>query len=380
MQAQEKTSVATEMRSIPFFNYPALFKQREDEFMATFKEVCSRGAYILQKDLHDLEDALKKFLNVKYVFGVADGTNALILGLRAVGVGKGDEVILPSHTYIASASSVHDVGATPVPVDIGPDHMLDPAVIEAAITDKTKAIMAVQVNGRTCDMDAIKKIADKHGLLIVEDSAQALGSKFKGQSAGTFGSFGTFSFYPAKVLGCFGDGGAIVTNDDAVGEKLALLRDHGRDETGEVVEWGTNSRLDNLQAAFLNLKLKEYPQDIARRREIAQRYNDAFADIDDITVPPGPDANPDHFDVYQNYELEAGQRDELRAFLKEHGIGTIVQWAGTPIHQFKKLGFTQTLPKTDAFFEKCFMLPMNMALSDEDVTYICEKVRAFYGK
>lgn len=366
-------------RSIPFFDYSALFKKHEQQYMKIFHDVMSRGAFILQRDLQDFEDNLKSFLGVKYVFGVADGTNALIIGLKAAGIGPGDEVILPSHTYIASAASVHLVGATPILVEMGADHMIDPNAVQSAITLRTKAIMAVQINGRTSDMNALQSIAQKHGLMIVEDAAQALGSKFNGRCAGTFGAFGTFSFYPAKLLGCFGDGGAIVTNDDEIAHRIALLRDHGRNAEGAVVAWGTNSRLDNLQAAFLDYKLKSYSKDMERRRHIARAYTAAFAEIPDITLPPGPDDDSRHFDVYQNYELEAGRRDALRKHLEEHGIRTIIQWAGTPVHMFKELGFKQKLPVTERFFERCFMLPMSTALSDEDISHICWSVRTFYG-
>ena len=367
-------------KTIPFFNYPALFERQKIEIMACLKDVLSRGAYILQKDLEQFEDTLKSYLGVKYAFGVADGTNALILALRAAGIGPGDEVILASHTYIATAASVHFAGATPVLAECGPDHMLDPGDIEHRITSKTRAIMPTQLNGRTCDMDVIERIADQNGLLIIEDSAQALGSRYKGKYAGTFGKAGTFSLYPAKLLGCFGDGGVVVTNDDNMGRKLFLLRDHGRDENGEVVAWGTNSRLDNMQAAVLNLKMKTFDQELARRREIAGMYHEALKDIDDITLPPEPDSDGDHFDVYQNYELEAGQRDSLREFLTERGIRTIIQWAGKAVHQFKNLGFEDVrLPVTDAFFKRCFLLPMHTALSDDDVGYVCDCINDFYS-
>lgn len=369
-------------RAIPFFNYPALFAEKEQELSQVMLDVCRRGAYILQKDLADFEKNLAEYMGVKHAFGVANGTDAIWLGLMAVGVGPGDEVILPSHTYIATAASVHFVGAAPVLADIGPDHMLDPASVEALITPRTKALLPVQVNGRTCDMDALQSIADQHGLIIVEDSAQGLGSRFKGRMAGTFGKFGTSSFYPAKLLGCFGDGGAVVTNDDAVAEILALLHDHGRHpETGKVVAWGFNSRLDNLQAAILDFKLKTFEQDVARRRVIAARYQAGLGDLAELTLPPAPDADPRHFDSYQNYELEADRRDELRAHLEKNGVRTIIQWAGTPVHQFEALGFQDIyLPATNRFFTRCLMLPMNTTLTDDDVDYICEQVRSFYGR
>ncbi len=367
-----------EARKIPFFNYPALFKADEQQLMSVIRDVCSRGAYILQKDLKEFEQNLQSFLKVKHAIGVADGTNALILGLMAMGIGKGDEVIVPSHTYVASAASIHLVGATPILADCAADHMVDPKSIERRISKRTKALMPVQLNGRTCDMDQILGIAKKHGLRVIEDAAQALGSKFKGKSAGTFGACGTFSFYPAKVLGCFGDGGAVVTNDDEIADKVYKLRDHGRDSSGDVVCWGTNARLDNLQAAILDHKLKSFEKAITRRREIAARYEAALRDISDLTLPPAPEEDR-HFDVYQNYELEAGQREKLRAYLTEHGVHTIIQWAGKALHQLKGLELsTEGLPATDRLFARCFMLPMNITLSDDDVTYITDTIRAFY--
>lgn len=369
------------MDFIPFFNYPVLFKEHQKEFTDIFVDVGSRGAYILQRDLDEFEDSLRQFLNVKYAYGVADGTSAIILGLKAAGIGDGDEVIMPSHTYIATAGALQFVGGKAVLADIGPDNMLDPDDIEHRITSKTKAINPVQINGRTCDMDRLRVIAQKHGLQIIEDAAQGLGALYKGQAAGTFGSFGTFSFYPAKLLGCFGDGGAVVSNDDKIGEMLGFLRDHGRNKEGRVVTWGINSRLDNLQAAILNFKLKHYRSDMERRREIARQYDAAFRDMAEITVPVGPDSDPDRYDVYQNYEMAADNRDQLKDFLREEcGVGSIIQWAGTPVHQFNELGFDQQdLPKTDAFFKRCLMLPMNTSLSEEQVQHVIASVKRFYS-
>jgi dTDP-4-amino-4,6-dideoxygalactose transaminase len=265
-----------------------------------------------------------------------------------------------------------------VPVDIGPDHLIDPRAIEAAVTEKTRAIMPVQLNGRTCDMDEIERIASKHSLLIIEDAAQALGSQFKGRFAGTFGVAAAFSFYPAKILGCFGDGGAVVTNDSEVARKIGLLRDHGRNDTGDVEMWGLNSRLDNLQAAILHAQFREYDKIIGRRRSIAALYDSLLSDLTELVLPPAPDTNGDHFDVFQNYELEADRRDALRADLSERGVGTILQWGGTPVHMFKRLGFNVSLPQTERFFERCLMLPMNMTVTDDEVHYIAASIRAFY--
>lgn len=374
------TSPASTSMTIPFFRYPHLFAQQRDEILAAMTAVMDRGAFILQSDLVEFETAIANFTGAKHALGVANGTDALIIALRAAGIGPGDEVIVPSHTYVASAASIHFAGATPVLVECGADHMVDPAAVEAAVTPKTAAIMPVQLNGRTCDMEALQAIADKHGLAIVEDAAQAVGSKFKGKSAGTFGIAAEISLYPAKILGCFGDGGVLLTNDADMARKMSLLRDHGRDETGLVVTWGLNSRLDNLQAAVLNVKMQQLDAEIERRRAIARMYREGLEALEDLTLPPGPDDDLDHFDVYQNYEIEAGRRDELRVQLEKDGIRTIIQWAGKPVHQFEGLGLkTVNLPFTDRLFTRCFLLPMNTSLTDEEVQYICDRVRRFYA-
>lgn len=367
-------------RSVPFFNYPHVYKSSEASFLDVFKEVCSRGAFIMQKDLTDFEAALAAYCGAKYALGVANATDALEMGFVAGGIKDGDEVIICSHTMMATASAVHVAGGTPVPVEVGPGRTIDIEAIEAAITPRTKAICPTQLNGRTCDMDRLSAVAKKHGLDVYEDSAQALGSKFKGQCAGTFGKTGCLSFYPAKVLGCFGDGGAVLTNDEEIYRKLLLLRDHGRDSTGEVVVWGRNSRLDNLQAAFLGLQLKDYGKVVERRRQIASMYQRRLGKCERVGLPPAPDSDPRHFDIYQNYEIEADKRDELRLYLKEVGVGTLIQWGGKPVHQFRRIGFKQHLPNTDRFFSRCIMLPLNMSLTDDDVDYVCEMVLEFYRK
>lgn len=365
---------------VPFFNYQALYKRDKENLLTVIDDVCSRGAYILQRDVTDFERNIAEFLKVKYAIGVANGTDALIIALRAAGIKPGDEVILPTHTYIATAASVHLTGGVPVLVESGPDHMVDPAAMRKAVTSKTRFLMPVHVNGRTCDMDAIMAIAKDHNLTVIEDAAQALGSKFKGRCAGTFGAAGMFSLYPAKVLGCFGDGGLLVTNDDQMAKKMFLLRDHGRNEEGRVVTWGYNSRLDNLQAAILNCKFKTYTQELQRRRDIAALYEKNLADLSELTLPPGPDSSSDHYDIYQNYEIEADRRDELKTFLKSNGVGTIIQWAGTLVHQFHELGFKQSLPITEKMNSRFLMLPMHTALTDQEVLYVCDQIRKFYRK
>lgn len=365
---------------IPFFRYHHLLESQRCEILKAVTMVMEKGAFILQKELENFESEVAKFAGSRYAIGVADGTESMILALLAAGIGPGDEVILASHTYIATASAVHFSGAKPILVECSKDRLIDPLDIRKKITKKTKALLPTQLNGRTCDMDEIQAICREHNLLLIEDAAQALGSKWKGKCAGTFGFAGSISLYPAKVLGCFGDGGLLFTQDDTTAETLRELRDHGRNREGLVVRWGLNSRLDNLQAAILSVKLKVFPQEIERRRAIARHYHQRLAGLEDLTLPPGPDENPDHFDIYQNYEIESGRRDKLREHLRNQGVGTIIQWAGKAVHQFQGLGFEGVkLPYTEKFMERCFLLPMNTSLTDEEVQYVCDQIIRFYN-
>lgn len=368
------------MRSVPFFNYPHVFVSREEDFVSTLRDVGRRGAFIMQKDLADFERNLATYTGAKYAVGVANATDGLQMAFQAGGLAQGDEVIICSHTMVATAAAVHYAGGAPVPVEAGTDHLIDPESIRAAITPRTRAICPTQLNGRTANMDIISAIAAEHGLDVYEDAAQALGSRFKGRCAGTFGRAACISFYPAKVLGCLGDGGAVLTNEQDIHEKLLLLRDHGRDHTGEVVLWGLNSRLDNLEAAYLDFQFKDYPSVVSRRRAIASRYQKELGACTSVKLPPAPGVEADHFDIFQNYEIEAQNRDALREHLKARGIGTLIQWGGRAVHQFKKLGFRQSLPNTDALFTRLLMLPMNMSMSDEDVDYVSKCVLEFYAR
>ena len=372
-------SITSAPRSVPFFNYPHVYLADEQEFLKIFADVGRRGAFIMQRDMVEFEQNLASYLGVKHVIAMSNATDALHLMVRAAGIGPGDEVIFSSHTMVATAAAIHFAGATPVPVDCGPDHLIDPAAVERAVTPRTKAIMPTQLNGRTADMDALGAIVRKHGMILLEDAAQGLGSRFKGKAAGTFGAAGAISFYPAKTLGCMGDGGCAMTNDDEIHHKLLLLRDHGREENGEVTMWGLNTRLDNMQAAFLNFLLKSYDSAIARRREIAAIYQERLGSLSTLRLPPAPDADPNHYDIYQNYEIEAQRRDELKAFLKDHNVGTLIQWGGKAVHQYPKLGFTQNLPFTDELFTRLLMLPMNTSMCNEDVNYVADCIQAFYS-
>ncbi len=363
---------------VPFFNYPRAYLDDRENLLKIFDDVGSRGAFIMQKDLREFEESLAQYTGARHAVGVANATDGLELAWMAVGLRAGDEVICCSHTMLATASAIKTAGGTPVPVELGYDGLIDPDAVADAVNPRTVGIMPTQLNGRTCDMEKIMSIASKHNLFVVEDAAQALGSRFKGKHAGTFGQAAAISFFPAKVLGSLGDGGGVITDDDYIFDRVYQLHDHGRDLLGEVKGWGRNSRLDNLQAAILNHNLKSYDKVIERRRTIASIYQSRLAILNELQLPPAPNANLDHFDIYQNYELQAARRDELKEYLRLKNIGTLIQWGGKAVHQWECLGFTVKLPKVEKFFERCIMLPMNMFVSDDDVHYVCDNVIAFY--
>jgi dTDP-4-amino-4,6-dideoxygalactose transaminase len=378
-----RASALSSKSAVAFFDFKAPYAEGSEAFRAVFNATLGAGGIILQAAVGEFEARLSAFIGSSFAVGTADCTNAMQLGVRALGIGPGDEVIICSHTFIATAQAVHFAGATPVPVEMQEDRMIDPEAIGPAVTVRTKAVMVTQLNGRVCNMDRVQAAADRYGLMVLEDSAQALGASFAGRRAGTFGRFGAFSFYPSKLLGGFGDGGALTTDDAKLADRIFRMRNHGANRQKQLeVEgelWSTNSRLDNLHAALLNHKFPDLHRTLARRRQIARTYHAAFDGLPDFGRPPGPDEPGPHFDVFQNYEIDVGDRDDLRANLQGQGVGTIVQWGGSAVHQMRGLGFSQQLPRTDRFFRRCMLLPMNQYLSDDDVLHVCSAVRAHYG-
>ena len=370
------------IKKIPFFDYTHVFGQYKNEIQKIILDISNRGSFILQDEGLAFEKNLSDFTESKYALGVGNCTDGLLLSIKAAGIGKGDEVIFSSHTFVATASAIYHSGATPIPVECGNDHLIDLKSIESAITSKTKAIIPTQLNGHVCDMDQILKICKKYDLLLLEDSAQSLGAKFKGQSVGTFGLSGSFSFYPAKVIGCFGDGGAVITNNKEIFDQIFLTRDHGRAKIGEIVTWGMNSRLDNLQAAILDFKLSKYQLDINRRREIASMYQEGLNDVKEIVLPRAPDSNKDKYEIYQNYEIEVVDfkiRDNFRNFMSKQNIGTILQWGGKAVHEFEGLNLNVSLPFTEDLMRRSLLIPMNTSLSNDDIAYVIEKIRKYFG-
>lgn len=359
---------------VQFFDYPSIYLRYKSEFNAIFEEVCSRGAFILQKDLKEFESAMQDFTGIKHVIGVNDGTNAMIVGMNCIGMKDEDEVIISGHTYIATAAAVKLAGAKPVCADIDQRGLLCAHSIAKVITPATRAIMPTQLNGECCNMSEIVEIASKNDLMIIEDSAQGLGARFAGVHAGGFGKFGTLSFYPAKLIGCFGDGGAILTNDDDLYEQAVAYRDHGRSDNGTVKALGTNARLDNLQAAFLSLRLRNFNEDMSRRREIARYYNAILGKSSLFRIPKVSDGNDNYYNVFQNYEIEVSNREDFQAYLNKAQIGSLIQWGGVPVYKIPSFedarSSAETYDKTEHFFDRCIMLPIHMGMTDEHLEYV----------
>ena len=365
---------------VPFFDYPQHFLSDKQAYERIFAEVMSRGSFIMQEELRQFEADLSSFLGVRHAIGVADGTVALTMSLLSSGIQPGDEVIISSHTFIATAASIHHIGAVPVVCDCDTRGMIDVSKISELVTKKTRAIMPTQLNGTTCDMDELSDLCSSNDLCIVEDSCQALGASYSNQKAGTFGLAGSFSFFPAKTLGCFGDGGAVITNSDEVAEKILLLRNHGRDAFGNVKCFGYNGRLDNIQAAFLSYKLQSYPSAIHRRREIAATYIDAFSSIPDIVLPADPRNDKLRFDIFQNFEIQVPDNIEFQSYLAKEGVGTLIQWNGRLIHQFSELRLRSNAKFADGFSRRYIMLPMNHYISDQAVSKVVSSVISYFSK
>jgi dTDP-4-amino-4,6-dideoxygalactose transaminase len=368
---------------VPFFDWRALWAERADAYSRIISDTAAMGGFILQGAVDEFEIGLEAYLGVKHAIGVSNGTDAMLLGLRASGLKRGVEVILPAHCFIAAAQAVHFAGGRPVPVECSPeDGLISPEAIERAITPATGAILVVHVNGRVCAMDEVLEIAARHGLPVFEDAAQALGARLGDQPAGRFGAWGAFSFYPSKTLGCFGDAGALVTDDDDIARRVRAMRNHGSGPdkviAADCADWGTNARIDNIQAAILAYKLGWYEETLARRREIAARYDEAFTDLARLERPPAPNAEPGRRDIFQNYEAGCDQRDALRAHLRSRGVGAIAPWGGVALHQFRNLGFDQQLPLADRWAARSLLLPMNHLLSDGQVDRTSAAVREFF--
>lgn len=392
---------------IPLINLKKQYETIKEEIDKAVSDVLSSAQYIMGTNVKEFEKEFSEYLGVKHAISVGNGTDALIIALKALGIGEGDEVITTPWTFFATAESISFVGATPVFVDVRLDTFnIDPSKIEEKITPKTKAIMVVHIFGQPCDMDEINRIAKKHNLYVIEDAAQAVGSEYKGQKIGTLSDIATFSFFPTKNLGCAGDGGMIVTNDDNLATICRALRTHGSGENGQKAYniihnldeklneeknvdstvynplkyynylIGHNSRLDEIQAAILRVKLKYLNEWNDKRRENAKFYNENLKDTRLVT--PYEENNVKH--IYHLYILQSEKREEIVEFLNKKGIATGIYYP-VPLHlqkAYKDLGYKEgDLPNAEYLSHRTFAIPMFAELTDEEKEYIVNTIKEF---
>ena len=362
---------------VPVVTFKPLEKDLDKDLRNAFERVYDRSWYIEGVEDEAFEKAFAEYCDSKYCVGVGNGLDSLFLALKAMGIKEGDEVIVPSNTYIATALAVTYTGATPVFVE--PDirtFNIDPTKIEAAITDKTKAIMPVHLYGQACDMDPIMEVAKKYNLYVVEDCAQAHGAKYKGKVIGSFGDAAGFSFYPGKNLGALGDAGATVTNNEELAKKVRALGNYGSDYKYHHIYQGNNSRLDELQAAFLAAKLPHLNKVNVERRKIAQKYLDGINNPE-IILPFVPEyAEP----VWHIFGIRCNRRDELEKFLNDAGISTNKHYP-IPMHLqgcYADLGFKKgDYPIAEKISETELSIPMYYGMTDEEVQYVIDRMNEF---
>ncbi len=369
------STVSQSRLSVPYTDFPAQFESQRSEILESLERVLRRGDFILGREVEEFEFEFAQFCGVKHAVGVASGTDALILSLRALGIGPGDEVLTVPNSWISSASSIVLVGAKPVFVDVGNDFLMDPAKIEGAITSRTKGIMPVHLTGRCADMEAIGSIAKRHGLIVLEDAAQAVGASRNGRRAGAFGAAGCFSLHPLKNLSGVGDGGIVTTHDDSLAARIRLLRNHGLKNRDEVAEWGFNSRLDTLSAAVLRCRLRQLSTVTEERRRNAAFYREKLSSV--VTCPQ---ENSLEYAIYHLFMIQCDRRDQLKQFLWEKGIDTRIHYP-TPIHlqpcssnlECRKGAF----PVAEAQAQRILSLPVHSALTMEQLDLVSNCVLEF---
>ena len=347
------------------------FDLHKEEYEQAALRALNSGWYILGKEMEEFETSFAAWAGIKHCVALNSGTDALILAFRALGIGPGDEVIVPANTYIASVIGVTENGGTPVFVDADEFMEIDVDQIEAKITSKTKAILPVHLYGQSSRMDRIKQLCDKYNLFLVEDCAQSHGSTFDGKVTGTFGTIGCFSFYPTKPLGALGDAGAIVTNDDQVAEKIRLLRNYGSKIKYHNEINGVNSRMDEVQAAILKVGLKYIEAGTIDRRKQAQMYKEGI-DNPKITIPP---VYPNVYHVYHQFPILVEDREAFQSYLKGHGIYTLVHYPIPPYvaQCYSEWGYKwNDFPNAARFAKREVSLPIYSGLPDEEVEYVID--------
>lgn len=363
---------------IPLLDLKKAYIELKTELDQLWQDINKDSFYVLGNRLQSFEQNFAEYLGVRHVIGVADGLDALTISLKALGIKSGDEVIVPAFTFIASWLAVSEAGATPVPVEINNHCLINPNLIEAAITEKTKAIMPVHLYGRICDMEKINAIAKEYGLMVIEDAAQAHGAFISGNNkkAGSFGDCAGFSFYPGKNLGCFGDGGCIATNDNALADTVRLLRNYGSKTTYYHEIRAGNSRLDELQAGVLDIKLKYLDEWNRRRQNIARIYLKELQGTGDLGLP---EYNTGH--VWHIFAIRTSQRDNLQKFLTEKGIGTKIHYPKA-IHlqkAYEGMSLREgAFPLTERVCAEGLSLPMGPHLTEDEALTCTKMIREFF--
>ncbi len=362
--------------AVPYTDFPAQNAGVRDELRGAFDEVLDSGHYIQGPNVAAFEREFADFCEAPYATGVANGTCSLHLVLRSMGVGPGDEVITAPNSFFASAAAISLVGATIVFADVNEDSNLDPDAIEAAITDRTRAIMPVHLTGRPVDMVRIQAVADAHDLGILEDAAQAVGSSFQGQRVGSWGTAASFSLHPLKSLHAFGDAGIVTARDERIISDVALRKNHGLVDRGTCAEWSFNCRLDEVQAALLRVQLRNVDAKIAERRRLAHRYHELLRDY--VVVP---EERKGEVHTYQTYLIQAGDRDALQAHLRANGVEAIVHYA-TPLHlqpAAADLGYGPgSFPVTERLSNSILSLPLFPGMTVEQQDRVVAEIAAFY--
>jgi dTDP-4-amino-4,6-dideoxygalactose transaminase len=376
---------------VPFFDLNQQFSSIEEEVKSALDKVLKNQQFILGPKVEALEQTIARYCQTQYAIGVASGSDALLLSLMALGIGPGDEVILPPFTFFATAGSVSRTGATPVFVDIDPStYNIDPSKIEEKINSRTKAIIPVHLFGQCADMDPVLQIARAKQLFVIEDAAQALGAEYKphpnskGQRAGQMGDIGCFSFYPTKNLGAFEDAGMVVTNDHVLAEKIRLLRVHGS-QPKYFHKWiGINSRLDSIQAAILLVKFKYLEKWTGARQRKAEKYRELFQDLLPFIVGLRlPSIQYENRHIFNQYVIRVPKRDQLRKFLIEEGIGTDIYYP-LPLHLQECYSFLKhrrgDFPASERASEETLALPIYPELTEEQQDMVVDRIKAFYRK
>lgn len=361
--------------NIPLVDLLAQYNSIKPEIDAAIADILARTQFIGGKDVAMFDEEFAEFSGVKHAIGVGNGTDAISLALKAVGVGAGDEVITVANTFIATAEAISAVGATPVFIDVDPVHYnMDPAALEDAITENTKAVIPVHLYGQPAPMDEICAIAQRRGLYVIEDCAQAHGSSYKDRPVGSWGDMGTFSFYPGKNLGAYGDAGAFVTNNDDLAHLVSKYHDHGRTEKYVHDFIGINSRLDSIQAAILRVKLARLRDWTEDRRRVASQYDNLLSSNEAVQTPK---EIPNGHHVYHLYVIQTDERDRLQDRLKERGVASGIHYP-VPLHvqpAYAHLGYQKgQFPVAEALADRILSLPMYPELAEEQVEYVAQSM------